>query len=89
MNHLHCTKRFRQDVRRAKRRSKDLTKLNKILHDLKHGVALLKRYRNHQLWQGGYSGAYELHLEPDHLLIYRLTGNSLLLIRLGSHADLF
>ena len=29
------------------------------------------------------------HVEPDRLLIYRIAGNELGLVRTGSHADLF
>ena len=31
----------------------------------------------------------EAHVEPDRLLIYRVEGNELHLVRTGSHADLF
>lgn len=31
----------------------------------------------------------EAHIEPDWLLIYRVVGNELRLVRTGSHADLF
>ncbi|MCK4486683.1 MAG: type II toxin-antitoxin system YafQ family toxin [Desulfobacterales bacterium] len=31
----------------------------------------------------------ECHIEPDWLLIYRIAGSELCLIRTGSHSDLF
>jgi len=48
----------RQDLRRVKRRSKDLTKLEKILHDLRQEIPLQPRYHNHQL-RHELKGAYE------------------------------
>lgn len=86
---LQSTKRFRQDLRRAKRRSKDLSKLESILHDLQEGVPLQPRYRNHLLRQGDLKGSYELHIEPDWLLVYRRKASSLLLMRTCSHSDLW
>ena len=37
----------------------------------------------------GWRGYREAHIEPDWLLIYRITGNELRLVRTGSHSDLF
>ena len=39
--------------------------------------------------RGTWRGHREAHVEPDWLLIYRLEGNELHLVRTGSHADLF
>ena len=30
-----------------------------------------------------------MHIEPDWLLIYRIEGNELHMVRIGSHSDLF
>jgi mRNA interferase YafQ len=49
---------------------------------------LPERYRDHPL-QGGWKGYREAHIEPDWLLIYRVTGDELHLVRTGTHADLF
>ncbi len=86
---LRYTKSFRQDLRRAERRSKDLTKLERILHDLRQGLPLLPHHRNHLLRQGSLKGAYELHIDPDWLLVYRRKANTLVLMRTCSHSDLW
>jgi mRNA interferase YafQ len=46
------------------------------------------RFKDHPL-VGGYSGARECHIESDWLLIYERTDTELVLIRTGTHADLF
>ncbi|PXA08730.1 type II toxin-antitoxin system mRNA interferase toxin, RelE/StbE family, partial [Staphylococcus pseudintermedius] len=36
-----------------------------------------------------YKGCRECHIKPDVLLVYRVNGNILTLVRLGSHSELF
>jgi len=55
---------------------------------LANGHALPPKNRDHNL-SGNYSGFKECHIEPDWLLIYRITEIELILIRTGTHADLF
>lgn len=50
--------------------------------------ALSAAYRPHKL-SGEWKGVWECHIEPDWLLIYDVTPNEVLLIRTGTHADLF
>lgn len=47
-----------------------------------------ERYRDHPLI-GNWKGYRECHLQPDWLLIYRVAGDELQLVRTGSHAELF
>ncbi len=46
------------------------------------------RYSDHAL-TGNWKGHRECHIAPDWLLIYRIKDNDLLLIRTGSHSELF
>jgi len=71
-----------------KRRGKQLERLREVVRLLAAGLPLEERYHDHPLL-GGYRGARECHIEPDWLLIYELTEEELILIRTGSHADLF
>jgi mRNA interferase YafQ len=49
----------------------------------------LYKYRNHTL-TGNYKGGMELHLRPDDLLLYiKVEKESITLIALGSHSELF
>jgi mRNA interferase YafQ len=51
--------------------------------------AVLSRFRDHDL-NGDWVDHRECHLKPDLLLIYRKVGSELLiLVRLGSHSELF
>jgi len=51
--------------------------------------ALPSRFRDHDL-NGDWVDHRECHLKPDLLLIYRKVGSELLiLVRLGSHSELF
>ncbi|MCE2453835.1 MAG: type II toxin-antitoxin system YafQ family toxin [Nitrospinae bacterium] len=79
---------FKRDVRRARRRGKDLTKLRELLNSLIRQEPLRARNLDHPL-RGVWRGYREAHIEPDWLLIYRITGNELRLVRTGSHSDLF
>jgi mRNA interferase YafQ len=79
---------FRRDVKLAQRRGKDMSKLRAVILLLIEGKPLPLRLKDHTL-----SGDWELHrdchLEPDWLLLYKIDGDDLYLVRTGSHADLF
>jgi mRNA interferase YafQ len=84
------TRRFRKDVERVGRRGKDLSKLHVAIDLLCAAQPLPARYRDHALL-GEFKGSRDCHLEPDWILIYTVSsdGCSLILVRTGSHADLF
>ena len=82
------TSQFKRDVKRMKQRGKDLDKLKKVLKVLVRGEKLASKYRDHVL-VGQYKGTRECHIEPDWLLIYELAESEIVLIRTGSHSDLF
>ncbi len=79
---------FKRDVRRAKARGKDLTKLRALLKALIEEDQLSVRNRDHPL-RGIWKGYREAHIEPDWLLIYSAKGNELHLVRTGTRSDLF
>ena len=79
---------FKRDVRRAAKRGKDLTRLRRLLATLIQQDPLSDRYRDHPL-RGTWKGYREAHIEPNWLLVYRVEGDELHLVRTGSHADLF
>ena len=79
---------FKRDVRRAAKRGKDLAKLRGLLTSLIQQEPLSDRYRDHPL-RGTWKGYREAHIEPNWLLVYRVEGDELHLVRIGSHADLF
>lgn len=71
-----------------KKRGKDLDKLTEIVTKLVQGETLEPRYKPHPL-VGNWKPKWDLHIEPDWLLIYEVTEDEVLLARTGSHADLF
>jgi mRNA interferase YafQ len=79
---------FRRDVKLAARRGKDMSKLREVILLLAEGSPLPPRYRDHPL-TGEWMHHRDCHLEPDWLLIYKIDGNDLYLVRTGTHSDLF
>lgn len=82
--------RFEKDIKILKKRGKDFSKLEKVLSLIISGDRLEDKYKNHPL-VGNWQPCWELHLEPDWLLIYYLDKdfNTLTLFRTGTHSDLF
>ncbi|MDE0150073.1 MAG: type II toxin-antitoxin system YafQ family toxin [Rhodospirillaceae bacterium] len=85
---LQTTRRFERDLKLAKKRGKNLEKLWQVVERLSAGEPLAPRNRMHRL-SGDWFRAWECHIEPDWLLIWRIDDDSLVLIRTGTHADLF
>ena len=88
MKTIRRTAQFKRDVKRLQRQGKDVAKLEKVLESLVEGEDLPAEYRDHVL-VGQYKGTRECHLEPDWLLIYESAEGEIILIRTGSHSDLF
>jgi len=88
MRALRTTKQFERDLRRASRRGKALDKLWDIVELLVRGEPLPARFRRHRL-SGEWNRLWECHIEPDWLVIWDETEETLTLVRTGTHADLF
>ncbi|MBN1315855.1 MAG: type II toxin-antitoxin system YafQ family toxin [Anaerolineales bacterium] len=88
MRVIRRTKQFIKDIKRMQRRGIDTQKLKEVLKYIVIGERLALEYRDHVL-VGQYKGSRECHLAPDWLLIYELAESELILIRTGSHSDLF
>lgn len=81
---------FKKDLKLAKKRGCKLEHLQNVIDILVHEQKLDEKYRDHGL-TGNYNGFRECHVEPDWLLIYRISQNTLelFLFRTGTHSDLF
>ena len=88
MKDIHTTSRFLRDFKLAKKRGKDMRRLEVVIEILAQGGKLAPRHRPHRL-KGDMEGFWECHIEPDWLLIWDEDGASITLMRCGSHADLF
>jgi mRNA interferase YafQ len=81
-------RRFRNDLKRLKRRGRDLEELFAVVDLLAELGSLPDAYRPHSL-TGEWKGVLECHVDRDWLLIYAVSDDQVLLIRTGTHADLF
>ena len=79
---------FRRDLKRLKKRHKDLQKLSDIVYKLANNTALESKHKPHPL-VGNWKPKWECHIEPDWLLIYHVVDDELRLVRTGTHSDLF
>ncbi len=84
---------FKKDYRLMMKQGKDIAALDDVIEELAIPNPLSESYQDHQL-KGDYKGYRECHLEPDWLLIYGYETledgeRQLLLVRTGSHSDLF
>ncbi len=88
MRRIVQTTTFRRDVKWLQKRGKDLGKLEAVVAKLVRGEALEPRHKPHPL-VGDWKPKWDLHIEPDWLLLYEVSDDEVLLARTGTHADLF
>ena len=79
---------FKKDLKTAIKRGKDLSTLKYVVIELVNERPLDPIYKDHPL-VGNYKGDRECHIEPDWLLIYTVIGSDLILVRMGTHSDLY
>ncbi|EPR1166840.1 type II toxin-antitoxin system mRNA interferase toxin YafQ [Escherichia coli] len=80
---------FSKDVKLAQKRHKDMNKLKYLMTLLiNNALPLPAVYKDHPL-QGSWKGYHDAHVEPDWILIYKLTDKLLRFERTGTHAALF
>ena len=85
---IHYTTQFKKDYKRISKQNKDLSKIRNVIEKLVAGQLLEPKYHDHQL-SGNWKGHRDCHIEPDWILIYRITVDGLYLERTGSHSELF
>lgn len=88
MKQLSQTGQFLKDVKRMKKRGKELHKLQAVVRKLANGEVLEPHHRDHPL-VGNWKNSRDCHVEPDWVLIYTLAPDVLRLERTGTHSDLF
>ncbi|MFO5855085.1 type II toxin-antitoxin system YafQ family toxin, partial [Klebsiella pneumoniae] len=80
---------FQKDVKKAQKRHKDMSKLKALMTLLiNDALPLPQVYKDHPL-QGNYKGYRYAHIEPDWLLIYKITVEVLRFELTETHSDLF
>ena len=82
------TRQFERDLKRVRKRGKNLDKLKIIVRTLLAEDALDPIHRDHKLI-GNWQGRRECHIESDWLLIYKYEIDRIIFERTGNHSDLF
>ncbi len=82
------TKQFERDLKRLKKRGKNIAKLKIIIKTLLDESPLDAIHRDHKLI-GNWKGRRECHIESDWLLIYKTEYDHIIFERTGTHTDLF
>lgn len=82
------TKQFEKDLKRSKKRGKNLEKFKILARTLLAGERVDSIHRDHKLL-GDFVGRRDCHVESDWVLIYKIDGSRLIFERLGTHTDLF
>ncbi len=83
------TSRFKKDYKKIlKQEGKDESKFEALIAKLVAQEPLESKYQDHKL-AGQFKDCRECHIEPDWLLIYQSTESEIILIRTGSHSELF
>lgn len=87
---IEVSHQYLKDLKLARKRNLDESKLNDIILKLAAGQALPANNHDHAL-VGDYRGYRECHINPDWLLIYKRDDVLLILslLRTGTHSDLF
>ena len=88
MRRLAQSTSFVRDIKRMKKRGKDIAKLQAVVSLLRRGLPLEPRCRDHAL-AGEWSPCRDCHIEPDWILIYQTLPDELRLVRTGTHSDFF
>ncbi len=83
---------FKKDMKRIKRRSiKSYNKVKRFIDDyFVNGNAMIPTEYNPHKLSGNYKSHWECHIESDTLLVWiNRKCNTVIMIRCGTHSDLF
>lgn len=82
------SKQLAKDIKKMQRRGKIQEKVKNIIKKLINEERLSPHHKDHKLI-GNYKGRRECHIEPDWLLIYKISNDEIIFERTGTHSDLF
>lgn len=83
------TSQFKQDLKKVKHSGRyDVGDLLAIVELLARDQPLAEKHKDHPL-HGNWKNHKECHIKPDWLLIYQQLPDKLILVRTGSHSELF
>ena len=87
---ISFTNQYLKDLELMQRRNLPKSELDEVVKLLSEDKPLLPKHNDHPL-KGAFKGYRECHIRPDWLLIYKKDKQmlTLVLIRTGTHSDLF
>lgn len=90
MYYIEFTNSFKKDMKRCQKRGLPMKELYAVIKLLSENGSLPPQYKPHKL-TGNYEGMWECHIKHDWLLAWQQDDNilHLLMVRTGSHSDLF
>lgn len=91
---IRYTGQFKKDFKKVKSQGfseTDKKELKKLIQQLAERKPLDPKYLDHPLKGKGFVGAREFHFRPDLLVVYKVREKDveLLMLRMGSHSELF
>ncbi|MBO4228169.1 type II toxin-antitoxin system YafQ family toxin [Bradyrhizobium neotropicale] len=88
MKPLRITTQYKKDLKRVKSRGYRMVKLVTMVNKLRNGTPLSPIDDDHPL-KGPWEGYRGCHVQGDWCLIYQHNSDELVLVRTGTHSDLF
>lgn len=89
MKDIVRTNQFKKDFKRISKQNINFKEaFIEVVQKLCDSETLPEKYQDHPL-SGNYFGYRDCHIKPDLVLIYKTTDNSIFLVRIGSHSDVF
>jgi mRNA interferase YafQ len=85
---LDYTNRFKKDIKLCLNRNYNIALLEVVLLELREKGELPLKYNPHIL-SGNKDGLWECHIKSDWLLTWYFDKNTIVLVRTGTHSDLF
>lgn len=88
MKEVTFTTRFNRDWKRCRKRGYNRRDLEIVTDTLAKGIQLAPKHDPHKL-VGNYVGCWGCHIRPDWVLIYKIEETEIILVRTGTHSDLY
>lgn len=85
---LLVSKDYKRDLKKIAPEILSSAAFAEVLHYLHIGQSLPIQYKDHAL-TGNWQGFRDCHIQNDLVLIYKIEAEQLILVRLGSHSELF
>jgi mRNA interferase YafQ len=89
MRKISFEKTYAKDIKALQKKRYSFDRLEMIIGEMQKMNGIMGgRFSDHAL-VGSWGGYRELHVERNVLLIYKLTDDEIIFVRLGTHDDLF